>query len=299
MADAVSPTEEQVKAANEAEMARWEDDFDQDSLEVKSKNEVEDAQGSDEEAEEEVESGEPADDEVVEQHNEPAPVITTEDPGEYKAADYSFEVTDKDGKTVKISTPEEAEKFADDDDNFTTARALKDFLSKAGKMETKLDRDYEKWETLKKTHNDQIATQQERDKTVQSLTAGFEYLIAKGFMPQIDPADAVADWNDAEVAKHAGVKEQIALINYMTKENAQREKAGIPILASALDAFNAWTLDTGRKQEAQDQRAAGQARRAAGARVASVSSSNQGTYIPKGIAVGRTLPLRGAANWED
>jgi hypothetical protein len=173
------------------------------------------------------------------------------------------------------------------------------FITKANKMQRNLDRDFEKWESEKKLHDAQVAEQAERDKTVQTLASGFEYLITKGLMPAIDPADANADWSNPEVAKHPGVKEQVALINYMTKENAQREKAGIPLLTSALDAYNAWQLDSGRRQQEREQRAAGEARRAAGARVAGVSASAQAPFVPKGISVGRVIPMRGGANWED
>lgn len=298
MAEPQVPTEEEVKAANAAEEAKWQGDFKEEYLNIpykKAAQEDEPIAGSDETAED-------GKDEVDENdiHETPAPVVTTQDPGEYKPADYSFEVTLKDGKTTKISTPEDAEKLSDDPDNFETPRQLLDFIKKTTQMQNKLDKDYEKWESAKKTHDEQVETETSRQKTVQDLTNGFEYLIAKGYMPQLDPADAVADWNDPEVAKHAGVKEQIALINYMTKENASREKAGIPVLASALDAYNAWQLDSGRKQEEADKKAAGEARRTAGARVAGVAPTQQAPYVPKGIAVGNPNVLkRGAAVWDN
>lgn len=306
MADAPAPTEEQVKSANDAEMARWEDDFDQDKLEVKSKPEGDHAEQSGEDKQETADSGDKdaKKDEVdaeegADQYTDPAPVVTTEDPGDYQAADYSFEVTLKDGKTVKVSTPEEAEKLADDPDNFETPKQLMDFINKQNKMNRNLDRDHDKWESQKKTFEDQTAVETERQEKVDSLVKGFEYLTAKGFLPEIAKEDLTADWNDPEIAKHDGVKEQIALMNYMVKENASRTKAGIPVLASALDAFNAWQLDTNRQKDEQQHKADGEARKTAGARVAGVSAGPQAPYVPKGISVGRTLNLRGNANWED
>lgn len=299
-----APTKEEletVKTKQDMENARWEDDFNQDELVIPYKKAT-DAEEGDEETKDTPEEGKETDDEKTPavEYSEPEPVVTTQDPGEYKAADYSFEVTLKDGKTHKVSTPEEAEKLADDPDNFETPKQLMEFITKSNKMQRNLDRDYEKWEGQKKTFDEQTATEQERQETVQNLTNGFEYLIAKGLMPKLDPADAVADWNDPEVAKHAGVKEQIALINYMVKENEQRQKAGIPVLGSALDAFNAWQLDTGRKQEETDRKATGEARRTASARVAGVSPTQQGIAAPKGIAVGNPNVLRrGAATWDD
>lgn len=282
-----APSEEQLAQVRAQEDARWQDDFPEEQLQVPYKREETDAKGADKTAEED------------EQHSEPVSVVTTEDPGEYKPADYSFEVTLKDGKTVKVSTPEEAEKIADDPDNFETPKQLMDFINKQNKMVRNLDRDYDKWESQKKTYDEQVATEKERQETVQNLANGFEYLIAKGLMPKIDPADAVADWSNPEIAKHAGVKEHIELINYMTKENEARQKAGIPVLSSALDAYNAWKLENAGKQEEEERKTAGEQRRAAGARVAPVSSGSTGAYVPKGISVGRVMPQRSAAIWED
>lgn len=291
------------EAVNNAR-GKWDDDFSEEELNIPYKREAGD--GVHEDAgtaeEEDKSAGDNLDEEVgqeVADYTPPTPVITAQDPGEYQPADYSFEVTLKDGKTQKISTPEEAEALADDPDNFETPKQLMDFINKQNKMNQNLDRDRERYDTQKKTYDDQVKVDQERQQTVQNLTAGFEYLIAKGLMPKINPADAIADWSNAEIAKHEGVKEQIALINYMTKENEQRQKAGIPVLGSALDAFNAWKLETDSKTASQEQRQAGEQRKAAGARVAGVSPAQQGSIAPKGIAVGRVLPSRGAAMWDD
>jgi hypothetical protein len=306
MADA--PTEEQIVSANEAEMSRWEDDFDQDKLEVKSKPEGDDAndKATGKDNEEVVNNSGNAKSDTgakevdnQEEYSAPESVVTVDDPGDYQAADYSFEVTLKDGKTVKVSTPEEADKLADDPDNFETPKQLMDFINKQNKMNRNLDRDFDKWESQKKTFDDQTATAQERQQSVDNLVKGFEYLTAKGLLPEVDEADLTADWNDPEVAKHDGVKEQIELMSYMVKENASRTKAGIPLLTSALDAYNSWQLDTSRQREEQQHKEDGEARRMAGARVSGVSTGPQAPYVPKGISVGRTLNFRGGANWED
>lgn len=295
MPEPQAPTEEQVKAANEAEMKKWEGDFDPETLKI--------PYSRDDTAAKKEEDKKPEDEdqqEVVETYDEPTPVVTVEDPGEYTAEDYSFEVTLKDGKTHKVSTPDEADKLAEDPENFETPKQLMDFLTKSNKMQRNLDRDYDKWEGQKKEFDKQTSTQAERQQTVQSLVSGFEYLVSKGFLPKVEDKDAKADWSDPEVAKRAGVKEQIELINYMTKENAAREKAGVPILGSALDAYNAFQLDSGRKQEEEQHRIAGETRRAAGSRVAGVSASNQAPYVPKGIAVGNPNVFKRSQNiWND
>src|ERR1700741_82746 len=136
------PTEEQVKAHNEAEEARWQGDYKEEDLAVPYKREdaKDDKKPGDKPDGTQGDDGgdkpddKPGDSEEVEQYSEPAPVITVEDTGEYKPADYSFEVTLKDGKTVKVSTTEEAEKLADNPDNFETPKQLMDFINKQNKM---------------------------------------------------------------------------------------------------------------------------------------------------------------------
>ena len=301
------PTEDQVKAANEAEMARWEGDFPEEDLTIPYKQEdaveekqpidkskgVEDDDGGDK-------SGDGAGDvEEAEQYSTPEPVVTVEDPGEYKAADHSFEVTLKDGKTVKISTPEDAEKLADDPENFETPKQLMDFINKQNKMNRSLEKDYEKWESQHKTFEDQTAEAEKRQENVENIVKGFTYLIKKGKLPAVADEYLNADWSDPEIAKQTGVKEQVELLNYMTKENKDRESAGLPPFATVVDAYNAWMDDEKVKQKSEAERAAGEARKTASARVAGVSPAQQGTYVPKGIAVGRVLPQRSAAVWDD
>jgi len=299
--DALS--EEQVKAANEAEMKKWEGDFDPASLEVPySREESKDDKKSEEEdpkTDKGDEDGQEIDDAEVEtddEYTEPAPVLTVEDPGEFTPGDYSFEVTLKDGKTHKVSTPEEADKLAEDPENFETPKQLLDFIRRSQKMENQLDKDKEKWEAQKKTFDEQTEVAEQRQETVENMVSEFKYLVGKGLMPKIDKQYLDADWSDPEVAKQPGVKEQMELLNYMVRENEVRAKAKVRLLTSVVDAYNAWQQDPERKkadeerQKAEDdKRAAGEARRVAGARVAGVSASNQTPYAPKGVAVGRVI----------
>ena len=309
------PTEEQVKAHNEAEEARWQGDYKEEDLAVPYKREdakdekkpVDKPDGTQGDDGGDKPDDKPGDSEEVEQYSEPAPVITVEDPGEYKPADYSFEVTLKDGKTVKVSTTEEAEKLADDPDNFETPKQLMDFINKQNKMARNLERDYEKWESQKKTFTEQLETETQRRETIDTYVSEFSYLVSKGLIPAVAKEYLDADWSDPEVAKQPGVKEQLALLDYMVKENAIRAKAHVKPITSIVDAYNAWQLDADhqkeeskRKETEEAEKAAGEARKAAGARVAGVSPANQGTYVPKGIAVGNPHVFdRGAAQWDN
>lgn len=309
------PTEEQVKAANEAEEAKWQDDFKEEDLVIpykqKDNNESEDKKdGKDSEqktktTEQEGKTDDGSSDEVV--YSEPEPLVTVEDPGEYRPADYSFEVTLKDGRTTKVSTPEEADRLSEDPDNFETPKQLLDFIKKSTQMQNKLDKDYEKWESQNKTFQEQTETETQRRENIENFVSEFNYLVNKGLVPKIDKQYVDADWSDPEIAKQSGVKEQIALLNYMVKENEERSRAKIKPLTSMIDVYNAWMQDEDhqkaeakRKEAEEAQKAAGEARKAAGARIAGVSPSQQGTYVPKGIAVGNpNVFKRGAAVWDN
>lgn len=291
-------TEAQVKASNEAEEAKWQGDFKEEDLHVPYKRE---AAPKDEATTTETDEDNDSDKEDdASQEAEPAPVVTMQDPGEFKAPDLAFEVTLKDGKTVKVSTPEEADTLSEDPENFETPKQLLDFIKKANKMERSLDQALEKWQTQKDTFEEQTATASQRQETLVTMENEFKYLVGKGLMPKIDKQYLDADWSDPEIAKQSGVKEQVELLNYMVKENETRARAKVAPLKSVVDAYNAWQLDSGRKQAEADKKAEGEARKTAGARVAGVSPSQQAPYVPKGIAVGNPNILkRGQAQWDD
>lgn len=309
MAEPQTPSEEQVKAANEAEMAKWEGDFKEEDLAVPYKREAEDKKVDTKTAEDTDKAGEePKEDQpVTEPDDEPEPQTALEDPGEYKPADYSFEVTLADGKTHKVSTIEEAEKLADDPENFETPKQLMDFINKQAEMKSKLDKDFEKWQEKKTTFTEQLETETQRREQINSYVGEFKYLVGKGLLPAVPKEYVDADWSDPEVAKQPGVKEQMDILNYMVKENKVRAKAGIKPLTSIVDTFNAMQADPTLKkvedtkaQEAAAKKAADDARKAAGARVAGVSPAQQGSFVPKGIAVGNPNVLRrGASVWDD
>ncbi len=308
MADDKTPSEADVQAANEAELAKWEGDFKEEDLEVKYKRETSNENDDDKKKEDEgaeddpSDTGEPSDEEDTEVAPEApdVPQNTVADPGEYKPADYSFEVTLADGKKVTIKTPEDAEKLAEDADNFETPAQLMDFINKQNKMNRQLERDYEKWEAQHKTFSEQVENESQRREQVESYISEFQYLVGKGLLPSVPQRFAQANWSDPEVAKQPGVKEQLALIKYMDKENGIREKAGIKPLTSIVDAFNAWQLENEHKAAFNENKAAGEARKAAGAKVAGVSPAQQGGYVPKGIAVGNPNVLkRGASVWDN
>lgn len=316
--DKTAPTEEQIKASNEAEEAKWRGDFKDEDLVIPYKREDKSGEStnasSDDSSNDASQSGNNDDDESEDdqrdtdvEYSEPASAITVQDPGEFKPADYSFEVTLKDGKTVKITTPEEADRLSEDPDNFETPKQLLDFIKKSTQMQNKLDKDYEKWESQKKTFTQQLETETQRLETVDTYVNELNYLVDKGLMPKIDPKYTEADWSDPEVTKQPGVKEQMALLNYMLKENRARAAAGVKQITSIVDAYNAWQMDadhqkeeTKRKEAEEAEKVANNARKIASARVVGSSPAQQGSYVPKGISVGNPNVFKQSASiWDD
>lgn len=295
-------TEEQVKAANQAEESKLQGDFTEEELTVPYKREdAKDEQKTDDGDEEDAGAAgttEPENEEGTTTYSDPAPVITVQDPGEYQPADYSFEIEIK-GKTHKVDSAESAadlaEEFADD----LTAKQIVALMTKSANITYKQERDKEQWESRKKTFDDQTATAAERNAVVENIAGEFDYLVSKKLLPEVAKEYKDADWSDPEVAKQPGVKEQVALLKYMTKENELRAKAKVKPMTSIVDAYNAWKLETGKQEEVDANKKAGEARKAASSRVAGVAPSNQGLYVPKGIAVGRVMPKRSVAQWDN
>lgn len=280
-----------------AEDAKWQPDFNEEDLTIPYKREdkaeepVEEVKNEEKNTEEEEETPDTF---------EPVKISSVEDPGDYTPADYSFEVTLANGKTVTISTPDEADKIAEDPENFETPKQLLDFIRRSNKMESKLDKDRDDYDKRKAAYDEYNQSQAERTETIQAMTKEFEYLVGKGQLPKVDPQYLARDWSDPEVAKQSGVKEQLALLNYMVKENEVRAKAGVRPLTSIIDTYNAWQRDEERKQEEAERKAQVAARKQASARIAPSSPAQQGGYVPKGIAVGNPNALsRSASVWED
>lgn len=294
------PTEEQIKDANDAEFAKWEDDFEQENLDIPyKKDENQKPTNSDDDNDDGADDNNDDEEEQVVTYDSPPPV-TVSDPGDYKPADHSFEVTLKDGKTHKVSTPEEADKLAEDADNFETPKQLLDFIRRSQKMETQLDKDKDTWQTQKDTFDEQTKSEQQRYDFINDTAREFDYLVGKKLLPPIDKRYKDADWSDPEVAKQPGIKEQTDLLDFMVRENETRKKANIAPITSVIDAYSAWQLDAKRIAEEKENKESGERRKRAGARIAGVSPSQQGTSAPKGIAVGNpNVFKRSAAIWDN
>lgn len=226
---------------------------------------------------------------------------TPEDPGEFTPPDLSFEVTifDADGnkpKTQTIKSVEQWDELLEKEPNFGTGAALMRAQRQATKMEQGLERAQEEHSRKKQTFDDYKKKAQQNAEVLESYAAEINYLVERGDIPEVAPEFADADWNDPEVAKQPGVKEQVELIKYKAKEDAKRIKAGLRAGGSMIDAFNAMQLDKERKAAKEAQKRSQEARKEAGARVAGASPQPV-SVSPKGIAVGDPSKLKGLGTW--
>lgn len=231
-----------------------------------------------------------------------APVVVAEapkalDPGTFTPSDYSFEVVsyDTDGKspkTHKIKSIEQWDELLDKDPNLGTAAALLKAQRAASKMETGLERDQREYDAKKAAYDGEKAEIAARQEATDTMVAEIGYLQGKGDLPEVAKKYVDADWSDPEIAKQPGVKEQLALLNYMRKENKARVAAKLKPMTSILDAFNAYQIDQARKGNVQRKQTAAVQRKAAGARIAATTPAPASGGAPPGISVGRGGNLR-------
>lgn len=219
------------------------------------------------------------------------------DPGNFTPGDYSFEVVayDAEGKSPKthrIKSVEQWDELLDKDPNLGTAAALLKAQRAASKMETGLERDQREYDAKKAAYDGEKAQIAARQEATDTMVAEIGYLQSKGDLPEVAKKYVDADWSDPEIAKQPGVKEQLALLNYMKKENKARVAAKLKPMTSILDAFNAYQIDQARRGNVQRKQTAGVQRKAAGARVAATTPAPASGGAPAGISVGRGGSLR-------
>jgi len=273
--------DDRVANAQEAEVVDDEEVVDE---ELENDDEDDDSKDDEQEDDDNEEDDEP------EQHEAFKVEVPTSDPGEFVPNDYSFEVT-LDGKSHKITSPEQAEEFADEHAEEFDAKSLLKFMRQASRMEDRLERDREEFEAKKAAFDEANKSAQEQQATINNIANEITYLVSKGKLPKVDAKYVTADWSNPDVAKQPGVKEQVELLNFMRTENDARKKAGLAPITSALDAFNAWELERKDTSEEDEENRRAQARKKASSRVAGTSPAPVNMKAPKGIAVGRAMSL--------
>lgn len=230
-------------------------------------------------------------------------VIEIDDPGEFSPKDYSFDVMvfdgeGKRGRSQKISSIDQWEQLLDTDPNFGSATALLKAERLANKMDIGTERDKSDYDAKKAEYDQAVETQQAREQATTNMVNEIAYLVDRGELPRVSTEYANADWSDPKVAAQPGVKEQIALLDYMASENARRTKAGLSPTTSLLDVWASYQLDEAKKTSQTQREQAAQARKDAGARVAGVAP-NPVTAAPRGIMIGRggSLDELSRGNW--
>lgn len=238
---------------------------------------------------------------VVEETPTPDPVEPEEptvleevalDPGDFEPKDYAFEVTiydeeGRNGKTVKISNIEQYEQLLEADSNFGSAASLMKAQRLATRMETNNERDLQEHEAKKAAYSTRAEAEQNRVDTLNRWQAEADYLISSGELPELEAGDKDANWGDPKIAAKPGVKAQIELLNLMSEENTRRQAAGIAPLTSLIDTANFKALKDMREGNTKVRKAAGEARKAAGAKVSGTQPNPIATQ-PKGVMVGKS-----------
>ena len=124
-------------------------------------------------------------------------------------------------------------------------------------------------------------------------------MITKGLLPDVADEHKNADWSDPEVAKQPGVKEQIELVNYMTKENKARLSMGVKPFNSMTEAYNSMMLEKGKDERQETKQRSDTARKKVASKVSNPSATSEPVKGPKGIAVGNpNVFKRNASIWE-
>jgi hypothetical protein len=241
---------------------------------------------------------EPDDDEdEIDNPTVPVQAPQTPDPGVFTPGDYTFEVVvyDAEGKSPKIhkiKSVDDWDELLERDPNLGSASALLKAQRAVSKMENSQEREQREFDAKKAKYNAEKAEIDQRQQATDTMVAEIGYLQGKGDLPEVAKKYVDADWSDPEVAKQPGVKEQLALLNYMKKENKARIAAKLKPMTSILDAFNAYQIDRARKGQPAVRAQAAAQRKAQGARVAAVSPAPASGGAPAGISVGRGGSLR-------
>lgn len=216
----------------------------------------------------------------------PEPIAKPEEP----TNNYGFDVTLADGTTLRINSPEDIKQL-DKDVDFGTPANFLEMQANYTKMVNGLEADKKKFEEESKAFESQEQARQAEEQQIQTLVSEIDYLVAKGLLPKPDDKFSNADWSkDAEAQKDAGVKEQLALIDYRIKENEARAKAGLPPMG-IVDAYNQRKIEMFEQQQTEEKTRRNDLTKAKGSMVHEPSPAPQNN-IPDDMMVGEGGDVR-------
>lgn len=211
-----------------------------------------------------------------------------EDPGEFapnKDGRYSFDVTLADGTSFRIEKPEDIDKLPPTPE-FASVQDHARFNAAYSKMITGLEADKRDWDKAKGDFDVQESSEQEITDYIAGIENGMLYLEKSGKLPPLSPQyNDVAKWNDPEVAKQPGVKERLALVNFIAKENAARVPLGLPKV-TALEAFAELRNQAYEAQATQRTQKQNELRKQRGAMVTGASRPAPSARSTDGMIVG-------------
>lgn len=207
-------------------------------------------------------------DEASVSESEPAPELETEkdeegiynqptasDPGDFKPGDYSFEVKTTDGKTHKITSPEEVDVLTaklDDNPDLMSASQYTLLNRKAAVMDQGIAADKRQYEANKEQFDKEQANAETRENTLKQWNSEINYLAKSGELPKISEELDKADWTDPKIAKEPAVKARLEVFKWMEGENNKRLEAGLEPIKSVIDAHNAMQLENLRQRSKDD-----------------------------------------------
>lgn len=225
------------------------------------------------EDEEQVPDQEPDTESEPDESNVYSPTAT--DPGEFQPkGDYAFEITTTDGKTVKISTPEDADSFAqrlDENPDLVSASQYTRLNRLAARMDAGIEAEKQQWTADKEKFDTENAQTEARNAQITQWNNEVNYMRSKGMLPAITPELNSANWTDPEVAKNPAIKETLDVFNWMNKENEARRAAGVPEVMNAIDAYQMMKAEQAQNQVQDERKKEGDERRAKGRQVTGAS----------------------------
>lgn len=214
-----------------------------------------------------------------------------QDPGEFKPNDYSFDVQLADGTIIKIEKPEDIDKLPNDAD-FGSPKNFLQVQANFSRMVNGLEADKREYDGKKQNYDQQVATEKERVQIVSNWEKEINYLESKGKLPAVPAQYKDSDWRNADIAKQPGVKERVAIFDYMVAENKAREAAGLPRMVSMLEAYNEMRSKALEESISQRQQQQADMRKKRGAMISGASTPASSSSIPSDMIVGRGGSLR-------
>lgn len=177
---------------------------------------------------------------------------TTADPGEFQPGDYSFTVQTTDGRTHRISSPEDADGLARELDNNPDLISASQFMQlsrKTALMEQGIANDQRAYEQAREEWETQANQQQVREQTLQNIYSGLSYLEGRGLIDKVPPELDRADVKWEDHTDNPAIKQRLDILKYMEDENNARMSAGLLPNFDPIAAQTAMELETIRNRD--------------------------------------------------